>query len=274
MITSVPIITLTTDFGLLDPYVGVMKGRILARCPLARVIDLTHGVPPGRADIGGLLLARTAAHFPPGTIHVAVVDPDVCTDRPILVAEAGDHRFIAPDNGLLDEVFRQIPPARVHRLDPDTAVGRNFGPVSATFHGRDLLAPVAADLAAGTTKLAALGPAAETWAESDLPRPRHSPGSIACPVIFTDHYGNLITSAPAETLEGISASRIEFAGRDVPLCRTYADVASGAPLALINSYGLLEVAVRDERAAGHLDAHVGDVVVIHVIEDGSDCYSG
>lgn len=274
MITSIPIITLTTDFGLLDPYVGVMKGRILTRCPLARVIDLTHGIPPGRADIGGLLLGRTAAHFPPGTIHVAVVAPGVGTDRPILLAEAGNHRFVAPDNGCLDEVFRQIPPARVHRLDPDAAALRAYGPLSATFHGRDLLAPLAADLAAGTASLATLGPPMKSWAESPLPRPQHANARIDCPVIFADHYGNLITSASVETLGNLSAARIGLGDEDLPFCRTYADAAPGAPLALINSYGLLEVAVRDGSAAEHLGAGVGDVVVIHVIGDGSGCYSG
>ena len=140
------LITLMTDFGAGSPYVAAMKGVILSINPSVTLVDLTHAIPPQDVREGALVLEDVAPYFPPGTIHVAVVDPGVGTDRAILYAEIGSQRYVAPDNGLLSRLSRNTPPSRIVRLtNPDYWLR----PVSATFHGRDIMAPVAARLSLG-----------------------------------------------------------------------------------------------------------------------------
>src|SRR5450432_870609 len=140
-----PIITLLTDFGLVDHFVGVVKGVILGICPEARMVDITHAVTPFEIAEAGFLLAQSWRYFPKGTIHMAVVDPGVGSSRRAILAEAGGHFFVAPDNGLLSLVFAE----EEHRVREITARRYFREPVSQTFHGRDVFAPVAAHLAAG-----------------------------------------------------------------------------------------------------------------------------
>lgn len=202
------------------------------------------------------------------------MNPGAATDRPILVAEAGAYRFVAPDNRLLDKVFQQRILTRVHRLDPDGDAVRGFRPASARSPGRDLLAPRAAGLAGGTADPATLGPAVDGWAASPPPRPRHSENSISCPVVFADSCGDFITFTSADALDDLRGVRTRAGGRDLPFCRTCAAIAPGFPLALLNSCRLLEVAARDGGAAAELGKNVGDVVVIHVSGGRLGCYSG
>src|SRR5258705_6312317 len=148
------IVTLLSDFGTEDPYVGMMKGVILSAAPRLAIVDLSHGVPPQNLRVGAWFLAHASAFFPPGTVHVAVVDPGVGSGRKLLVAEDAGHAYLAPDNGILGPVLS--PAARVYELDPARFARAG---ASRTFHGRDILAPAAAAVATGLSpKAAGRGP--------------------------------------------------------------------------------------------------------------------
>lgn len=250
------VVTLTTDFGLVDPYVGILHGVILARAPAARVVDLCHGIPPQDVRRAAFFLAHSCRYFPAGTVHVAVVDPGVGSARRILVALDEGQAFLAPDNGLLDGVLS--PRARVRAID----VARFALPgASRTFHGRDVLAPAAAAIAGGLDPLAA-GAGPDLAFEPAPPlRARVAGGRGESEVVFADRYGNLVLSARAEDLDGGPAAwSVEAAGVRIRVRGTYADAAPGEVLALVDSFGSLEIAVRDGNAAERLGLRSGDRV--------------
>jgi S-adenosylmethionine hydrolase len=255
------IVTLLTDFGTEDPYVGMMKGVILSAAPRAVIVDLSHGVPPQNVRVGAWFLLHASAFFPPGTVHVAVVDPGVGSGRRLLVAHDHGHAFLAPDNGLLGPVLSSA--ARVFELDP----ARHARPgASRTFHGRDILAPAAAALASGLSpEDCGSGPVAPE-AGAAFPRPRELDGGrVECEVLLADRYGNLILSArPSDLSQHPIAGGwiVEAAGRTIPVRGAYADAAPGELLALVNSYGVLEIAVREGNAAARLGLRQGDTVVL------------
>ena len=244
------IVTLTTDFGTADHYVAAMKGALLRACPGATLVDVTHAV--SRQDVrgGSFTLERAVAAFPPGTVHLAVVDPGVGTERRLIVALVGRSVVVCPDNGLITWAWRRHP-----RPEPK-AFEITWRPpaCSHTFHGRDVMAPVAGRWAAGRRRK---GPAVEPMLlDLDL-----SATDRAGVVIHVDVYGNATTNilAPERPAEG----RWHAGGHDVgPLRRTYADVPVGNPLALVGSSGLVEVAVRDGSAAQILGLRVGDAVEV------------
>lgn len=239
------VVTFTTDFGLRDPYVGIMHGVVLSRFAEARVVDVTHGIPPQDVRAAAWTLRHAWRFFPPGTVHVAVVDPGVGSERAILVAEQDEHAFLAPDNGLLGGVLGTG--ARVRRLD----AGRFALPaVSATFHGRDVFSPAAAAIASGLAP-SGCGPAAAHWRRLEFPEPvRREDGSIETEVLLVDHFGNLISGfAPGAGEADIAGRVVDIAGRRVAVRRTYAEVEPGELVALVDSYGHLEVAQRDGDAA-------------------------
>jgi S-adenosylmethionine hydrolase len=256
------LLTLTTDFGTSDPFVGIIKGRICGRCPGANIVDLTHAIPPGRPDLGGFWLARAWAEFPPGTVHLAVVDPGVGTARAVVLAECDGHLLLAPDNGLLAEALRdeRAPAWRIMR--PDLPARLALGPLSRTFHGRDLFAPLAGLLAAGELEPAGFGPSGLPQDPAPVPRPLASPGRIRGRVVLADHFGNLITNIAAPLLRSFRQPRVEAGGQSLPLLGTYAEAAPGAPLALVNAFGLVEVAIRDGNAAVGLGLGPGQTVDI------------
>nr|PZN90793.1 MAG: hypothetical protein DIU52_06120 [bacterium] len=249
-------ITLLTDFGTADGYVAAMKGVIAARAPGVVVDDASHDVPPGDVAAAAWTLSRYWNLYPPGTVHVVVVDPGVGSERRALAAEVDGRLFVAPDNGVLTWVLAEAGDAAVVAIE----AARLFRtPVSATFHGRDVFAPVAAELArragAGPSRfrevLADLGPEVADPVRLPLPRPHRGPDHIAGEVIHVDRFGNLITNVPGEWLA--PGARIRVAGGSAaPLVRTYADVAPGALAALVGSAGMLEVSVRDGSAAERL----------------------
>lgn len=250
-----PTISLLTDFGLRDPFVGVMKGVIATRCPNARVIDLTHAIRPQAVAEGAFWLARSYPWLPPGSIHVAVVDPGVGTARRALVVEESGHRFVAPDNGLLDGVLT----ARSRCFTVDVAA-LGLPVPSRTFHGRDVFAPVAAEIASGRLTPDAVGPETAVRRASGEP-PRTSDGVVVGRVAVIDHFGNIISDIDAQSL-GFSSAVIEMGEARAPLCSTYADVAVGAFVALINSFGTVELALRDGSAAAALGAAPGAPFVV------------
>jgi S-adenosyl-L-methionine hydrolase (adenosine-forming) len=278
------VITLTTDYGLADPFVGVMKGRILARFAAARIIDLSHAIPAHQPEVAGFWLSRCFEDFPSGTVHVAVVDPGVGTDRGILCMTARGHALLAPDNGLLARCAARYPETEVVRLADAVLAELGIKEVSATFHGRDIFAPVAAELAAGRVQPAALGaaqpvatlaagpqgargaPSAAALVAGEPQTARgqadNRPGGIDGRVVTVDRFGNLITDIEASSIAGIAAPHALVGGRSLPVRRTYGDVAPGTLLALVNSFGLLEIAAGQASAAAALGVGPGARVSI------------
>jgi S-adenosyl-L-methionine hydrolase (adenosine-forming) len=256
------VVTLLTDFGTVDPYVGILKGVLLARFPGARPVDLTHGVTPQDIRGAAFFLARSWSWFPAGSVHVAVVDPGVGSARRILVALEGGHAFLAPDNGLLGPVLSEK--ADVRALDVERFA---LPERSRTFHGRDVFAPAAAAIAAGLDPRDA-GGAAGAWERLRLPSAARGPdGALRGEVLFADAFGNLVTNLEAArgpagpSRPGGAAGTLEIAGRRLPVVGTYADAPSGELLALVDSYGFLEVAVRGGSAARALGVGAGAPVV-------------
>jgi S-adenosylmethionine hydrolase len=238
------VITLLTDFGTADAYVAEMKATLVSRAPSAILIDVTHEVPPGDVRTAQVVLGRVWPRFPPGTVHLCVVDPGVGSERAALALAARDHRFVGPDNGVFTEV---LPEAQ--------AVALPIPPgASATFHGRDVFAPAAAALAAGAA-LASLGRPVEPRTRLPLPRPRTQGPLTVGEVLLVDRFGNLITN-----LTGTSGSVTVGERLIGPVQRTFADVASGAAVAYVGSGGTIEVAVRDGCAALQLGAGRGTAV--------------
>lgn len=260
-------ITLTTDFGAGSPFVGVMKAVILNRLPSARIIDLFHGVAPYDADEAGFWLGRSYAWSAPGTVHVAVVDPGVGSSRRIIAAYLDGHVFLAPDNGLLDQAFASRSGVEYRVLDVPVLPGIELPTVSATFHGRDIFAPVAAGLAAGVYNFAALGPPVADITGARTVAPRYSAGRVEGVVISVDHYGNLISNIDREWLSEMSSPRVECAGMSCPLVTTYSDGSPGEPVALINSFGVVEVACSGGHAAGRLGVGRGARITVYSFGD-------
>lgn len=250
------IVSMLTDFGGRDPYVGIMKGVIKQVSPRLEILDLCHEVPPQAVDVGVLYLGAAVDRFPVGTVHVAVVDPGVGTDRRAIVACAGGGYWVAPDNGLLSPILTDDDRVEVRQIDVD-ALG--LKPASKTFHGRDVFAPVAAMLASGRYGFRAVGPRVLDPVRLELP---------AGPTILAvDHYGNLITGVSAAEVERRGVCAVRVGSREIPLRGTYQEAAPGEFLALINSYELLEVAVSGGSAASDLELSKGDRV--ELVEEAS-----
>lgn len=257
------VLTITTDFGHQGPFVATIKGRILTRLPTARIIDVTHEVPVYWPAEAGFWLARAFAYFPLGTVHIAVVDPGVGTKRDIIVVEVDGHAFLAPDNGLLAPIVARSKTATVHQLDVAAACAR-FGLAvpSATFHGRDIFAPVAAELAAGRVTVADLGPRVTDIIPSWVEEPAVTADQVSGVVITIDHFGNLITNIDAALIQRFQHPVVRTGGREFPLHRTYGDVRPGTYLALINSFGVVELARAEQSAAEGLGLGRGAPVSI------------
>jgi hypothetical protein len=274
MTSPAPLITLLTDFGESSPYVAAMKAVILSICPDARLVDLCHVVRPQAVEEGAFLLSTLINLFPPRTIHVAVVDPGVGTARRAIALRTATAMFVGPDNGLLtaalpdshrpaaDSGPSPVPlPPGVDAIHLTNA--RYFRPtVSATFHGRDIFAPVAAHLAAGTP-LAAFGePLSEVLAFGVWRGVVIGPSTISGRVVHVDHYGNCVTTVRGEDL----ASReviVEVAGqRFAGLQRTFQDRPEF--VVYVGSSGFLEIALRNGDAAAALNIGIGEPVAVHL----------
>jgi S-adenosylmethionine hydrolase len=256
------VVTLTTDFGLKDPFVGVMKGRLVTGFPGVRIIDLTHEIAAHWPAEAGFWLARSFRYFPPGTVHVAVVDPGVGSGREIAAVEAEGHLFLAPDNGLLAPVLESVPQATARHVPAALLARIGVSAPSATFHGRDIFAPLAAEVAAGRLPPADLGPVTSDLVPGWIEEPTVSARQVTGTVVTIDHFGNLITNIEPRHLQGLSHPWVRVAGRDLPLRRTYSDVRPGDDLALINSFGVLEVARAERSAAEGLGVARGAPVTV------------
>lgn len=237
------IVTLLTDFGLDDPYVGIVKGMILRAHKNASIVDLGHGVPAQAVQVGAFFLAAALDRFPVGTVHLAVVDPGVGTARRVLAAAAGRCYWIGPDNGILSSVLDRDADGEVRAVD----LGRvGLEPGSATFHGRDVFAPLAGRLSSGKYGYRALGPRID----DPVRLPALTEGGPR--VIHVDRFGNLITN-----LRAAGAEVVKIAGQRIPVRSHYAEVADGELIAVVNSYDLLEISARNASAAAALGVGSG-----------------
>jgi S-adenosylmethionine hydrolase len=240
-----------------------MKGRVLARLPEARIIDVTHEVPVYWPAEAGFWLARAYPYFPEGSVHIAVVDPGVGTRREILAVTADGHVFLAPDNGLLAPIVRRARTCEIRRLETERVMARlQLPPASATFHGRDIFAPIAAEVAAGRVRPVELGPVAPDIVPAWVDEPTVSPDHVAGVVITVDHFGNLITNIDGSMIQAFRRPVVRTGGHSFPVRRTYGDVQPGDYLALINSFGVLEIARAEQSAAEALGLGRGAPVIV------------
>lgn len=235
------VITLLTDFGVADPYVAILKGAVLCRAPQAVLVDVTHAVPPQDVAAGAFVAWTLIERFPAGTVHVVVVDPGVGTDRRLLAVLAHGACWLGPDNGVLGAVMATTTEREVRALDMEHL---GLRPKSRTFHGRDVLAPVAGWLANGRYGFGALGP------RVDDPVGVVDPCAGPPRVLHVDGYGNLVTNVRAADCG--PAATLAIGGRVLPRRGTYGEAAPGELLVCTGSYGLLEIAIRDGSAAGVL----------------------
>lgn len=256
-----PLITLTTDFGDASPYVAAMKGVILGINPSVRIHDLGHRLPPQDVRHASYFLAAAIPYFPPGVLHVVVVDPGVGSERALLYVEAAGHRLLAPDNGCLTGVLAALGDTPTVRRLAEPCHWR--ADVSATFHGRDVLAPVAAHLSLGLDP-ALLGPLVSEWVRLEVSRAHEMADGMAGEIAFVDDFGNLITNITTAMLRGAPAACWVDAQPVQPVrwVRTYADAVPGETVLLLSSSGYLEIAVVQGNAARKLGAGIGTPVVV------------
>ena len=257
-----PLVTLTTDFGISSPYVAQMKGVLLTLCSEVRLVDITHGIHPQNVAEGAIVLADVTPLFPVGTLHIAVVDPGVGTARKLLYVEAGEQKYLLPDNGLLTLVAKRSPPSLIISLQNRNLWRRS---VSSTFHGRDILAPVAAQLCRGVSPRE-LGPQVTDFIRLPWPEAATGPGRIAGQIIYLDSLGNLITNITQKQLAQIgplAESEVSLRGKTiVGIGNAYADSPPGSLIALCDSQGRLEIAMVNGNAARELSACPGTSVEV------------
>lgn len=251
------LITLTTDFGVGDSYVAVMKGVILAIAPAARIVDITHQIAPQNVHAAAYVLSSAVPYFPPDTVHVGVVDPGVGSARRPIAIQTSQARFVGPDNGVFTSALAAAEQATVVHLQ-NTTYWRPA--VSHTFHGRDIFAPVAAHLAAGVA-LDAFGPPIDDPVLLDLAQPAQAAdGKLRGQIVHVDRFGNLISNIPASWLAG-SDWTVRVAGHTLDGVQpSYAAAAPGQLVALVSSGDTLEIAVRDGSASERLSVTAGEPV--------------
>jgi S-adenosylmethionine hydrolase len=262
-VSSKPILTLTTDFGGDGPYVASLKGIILSLAPETQLVDVSHSIAPQNVMEGAFVLAAIVDSFPAGTVHLAVIDPGVGTDRRLVALKVAEQWFVAPDNGLLGGLVRRHRPMGIWEIT-NPAIRRAV--VSHTFHGRDILAPAAAHLLLGRQPQE-LGPprrAVITLANFD---PRSEEKCIVGEVVFRDTFGNLITNVSAEMLAEREVHRwvTEIAGERITgVVRAYGDRPPGTLVALAGSSGWMEIAIVNGDAARQLTVGPGTTVWFRV----------
>lgn len=257
-----PIITLTTDFGVGSPYVAQMKGVILSINPDAVLVDVTHGIGPQNIRQAALVLAEATGRFPPETIHVAVIDPGVGTERGIVYARFGDQRYVCPDNGLLSVLAGSRKASKIIALED-----RRFWlpAISRTFHGRDIMAPVAARLGLGLDP-DALGPPQTELVQLDWPEARVVASNIEGEVIAVDSFGNLVTNITQDMLAEIADPTGAIVRCDdhetQGIFQAYADQPPMTLIALVGSSGKLELAIVNDSARMMLGVGEGEKVIV------------
>jgi S-adenosylmethionine hydrolase len=253
-------ITVTTDFGHKGPFAAVMTGVIIKRFPAARVIDLAHDIPAHWPPEAGFWLSRSYRYFPAGTVHIAIVDPGVGTEREILLAARDGHVFIAPDNGLLAPILEVA--ERVCRIDTGSLGRFGIESPSLTFQGRDIFAPLAAELAAGRITIDDIGIDTADWTPGWLDEPQQQGGKVSGVIVTMDTFGNLISNIDASMITDFSNPIVEIAGHRIDMKPTYGRAKPGEYLALVNSFGVVEIARAEDSAADGLGCERGAPVVV------------
>ena len=250
------IVTLTTDFGTGSVYVAQLKAALLHAAEPPTLVDIAHDLPAHDIRTASWIVGQACLAFPPGALHIAVVDPGVGTPRPLAWARIGAHEFLAPDNGLLSWALARAPLVAARSLDIPTHA-------AATFHGRDVIAPAAVRLLDGTPP-EALGPVLASLVRLPWPEPRESVACLEGEVLHVDAFGNLVTNLPAALWPRVTAAGGLHVGghRITTLVRTYGDAAAGTTVALVGSQGFIEAAVVEGRADLRLAAAVGTRVSI------------
>jgi hypothetical protein len=258
-----PFITLTTDFGLKDGFVGAMKGVLLTICPQAQLADISHEIGPQNIIEGALVISRAYSFFPAGTVHLAVVDPGVGTDRRAIAARLGEHYFIGPDNGLFTPILEKVEKNGETFEFVQLTNQKYWLPViSHTFHGRDIFAPVAAHLARGIS-LSEFGPAIHDPVRLAMPKPEKNSRGWQAHIVAIDHFGNLETDLPSGALIDLGRVAFQVLGRTVMgLTDSFAQQTPGTLVTVVNSDTFIEIAVVNGSAASSLGAKVGDVVEV------------
>lgn len=259
-----PILTLTTDFGLSDHYVGAMKGVILGICPQARIVDITHEIGAYQIPEGAFAIAQASRCFPKGTVHVVVVDPGVGTARRPILLEAAGQRFVAPDNGVLSMIYGREK-SRIRLISNDKYFRK---PVSATFHGRDIFSPVAAHVAAGVPP-SKMGKVIDDYLRPAFQQPvqvgkRRWNGHA----IRVDRFGNIITNFHADDFPGLERRHFAFAvGAEqiAALARNYAEAGPGELFAIVGSSGYYEISKNQASAAKALGCAAGAPVELTLL---------
>jgi S-adenosylmethionine hydrolase len=236
-------ITLLTDFGLDDPYVGVMKAVLLGVCPSAQIVDLCHSIAPYDKVAAAFWIARVFPWFPAGTVHIVVVDPEVGSARRALVLSACGQFFVGPDNGILSGIAQR--PGAVARQIVPSELG--LAPPSRTFHGRDVFAPVAARLLSGSLEFANVGSVVSTLCAPVLPEPTATASGVSGQVVTIDRFGNALTNIAEPVAKGRYLARIS--DLSVPVLDTYSDAKLGSICAIFGSFGTLELSQREGHAA-------------------------
>ena len=261
-LTSSSVITLMTDFGTSDHYVGVMKGVILNINPGVQIVDITHAIPPQDVDGAAFLIDSSYRYFPSGTIHVMVVDPGVGSERKVIICQTETAYFLCPDNGILSHILHNESCARTILVENPAY----FLPqVSNTFHGRDIFAPVAAHLSRGVP-IGKLGSPVAHPIQFPIPKPEVTDKAVIGHVIWIDSFGNLVTNISheiLESLEGRSGVVIDAGSAEINhLNHSYAESAVGEALAIVGSFNRLEISINQGNAAQVLGLKRGDAITI------------
>jgi hypothetical protein len=254
------VITITTDFGHKGPFAAVMKGVILKRFREASVVDLAHDIPAHWPPEAGFWIHRAYQYFPSGTVHVAIVDPGVGTDRDILLVEHDGHIFLAPDNGLLAPLLEDAD--KIYKLDSASLQGLGLDAPSLTFHGRDIFAPLAAEFAAGRLRPADVGHETADWTPGWLEEPEVTSDRVSGVVVTVDTFGNLISNIEGKLIKDFKEPIVRLAGHEFKILPTYGRAKPGDYLALINSFGVVEIARAEGSAADGLGSDRGAPVVV------------
>jgi S-adenosylmethionine hydrolase len=251
-----PILTLTTDFGLSDHYVGVMKGVILGICPQAQIVDISHQIPPFEISEGAYTIAQAYAYFPPKTVHVVVVDPGVGTSRRPILMEAAGQYFVAPDNGVLAMVYSR----ERHKIRLISNEKYFHHPVSRTFHGRDIFSPVAAHVAAGVPA-SRIGKLIRDYLRPGFEKPqRTGKRTWSGRILKIDRFGNIITNfhaADFPDLERRNVAMVIGPRQIEALAHNYAECGPGELFMIVGSSGYVEVSVSQGSAARQIGCETG-----------------
>jgi S-adenosylmethionine hydrolase len=261
--SSSGVVSLTTDFGVSEPFVGLVKAQILARHPAARIVDLTHGVPPFSTEAAAFWIERSYRYFPPGSVHLVVVDPGVGTNRRLLAVALDDQLFLAPDNGVLGPLVG-MPGAEVRAVAASTLLELGIREPSPTFHGRDVLGPLAGELSSGEVLFERLGSPCDDWVRPSWAPPELLGQWIRGRVVIVDNFGNCFSNIEAISILPYEVRSVLFGGHALPWVRTYGDRPPGTGIALINAFGVLEAAWVEGNASRRLGLAPGSPVEVEL----------